>query len=283
MYDKDRLLANGDRWEPVLAKRLELDAPYTMIASLAFYLFAAVLVASRRHGRHLAQPGAFGAVPDPRLLQRGRAVPDRRRRVPGDDPGHRLRRRRRGAVPLRGDDAGHRLRRSCARASSATPPSAPSSAASCSSNCSWCSAPGPSRPMPATSASRPPPGGVSNTEALGRHPLHGLHLPVPGRRPDPAGRHDRRHRADLARQAGGTKRQVIATQLRAGRASLQMTQPSGAGHRRDGILRPLPPPVKPKPPKQVEPRGAPLMLAVGLAHYLTVGAILFVLGSSASS
>jgi len=28
MYDKDRLLANGDRWEPVLAKRLELDAPY---------------------------------------------------------------------------------------------------------------------------------------------------------------------------------------------------------------------------------------------------------------
>jgi NADH-quinone oxidoreductase subunit I len=28
LYDKDRLLANGDRWEPELAKRLELDAPY---------------------------------------------------------------------------------------------------------------------------------------------------------------------------------------------------------------------------------------------------------------
>jgi NADH-quinone oxidoreductase subunit I len=28
MYDKDRLLANGDRWESQLAKRLELDAPY---------------------------------------------------------------------------------------------------------------------------------------------------------------------------------------------------------------------------------------------------------------
>jgi NADH-quinone oxidoreductase subunit I len=28
MYDKNRLLANGDRWEPELAKRLELDAPY---------------------------------------------------------------------------------------------------------------------------------------------------------------------------------------------------------------------------------------------------------------
>jgi NADH-quinone oxidoreductase subunit I len=28
MYDKDRLLANGDRWETEIAKRLELDAPY---------------------------------------------------------------------------------------------------------------------------------------------------------------------------------------------------------------------------------------------------------------
>ena len=28
LYDKAKLLANGDRWEPDLAKRLELDAPY---------------------------------------------------------------------------------------------------------------------------------------------------------------------------------------------------------------------------------------------------------------
>ncbi len=28
MYDKDRLLANGDRWETELARRLEMDAPY---------------------------------------------------------------------------------------------------------------------------------------------------------------------------------------------------------------------------------------------------------------
>ncbi|SOD93749.1 NADH-quinone oxidoreductase subunit NuoI [Caenispirillum bisanense] len=28
LYDKERLLANGDRWEPELAKRIELDAPY---------------------------------------------------------------------------------------------------------------------------------------------------------------------------------------------------------------------------------------------------------------
>ncbi len=28
MYNKERLLANGDRWESEIAKRLELDAPY---------------------------------------------------------------------------------------------------------------------------------------------------------------------------------------------------------------------------------------------------------------
>jgi NADH-quinone oxidoreductase subunit I len=28
IYDKAKLLDNGDRWEPELAKRLELDAPY---------------------------------------------------------------------------------------------------------------------------------------------------------------------------------------------------------------------------------------------------------------
>jgi NADH-quinone oxidoreductase subunit I len=27
-YNKEKLLANGDRWEPILARRLELDAPY---------------------------------------------------------------------------------------------------------------------------------------------------------------------------------------------------------------------------------------------------------------
>src|ERR1700751_2758632 len=28
MYDKQKLLSNGDRWEPEIAHRLELDAPY---------------------------------------------------------------------------------------------------------------------------------------------------------------------------------------------------------------------------------------------------------------
>jgi len=28
LYNKDKLLSNGDRWEKELAKRLELNAPY---------------------------------------------------------------------------------------------------------------------------------------------------------------------------------------------------------------------------------------------------------------
>ncbi|MBT3239209.1 MAG: 4Fe-4S binding protein, partial [Rhodospirillaceae bacterium] len=28
LYNKDKLLANGDRWETELAERLRLDAPY---------------------------------------------------------------------------------------------------------------------------------------------------------------------------------------------------------------------------------------------------------------
>jgi len=27
-YDKDKLLANGDRWEAEIARNLEMDAPY---------------------------------------------------------------------------------------------------------------------------------------------------------------------------------------------------------------------------------------------------------------
>jgi NADH-quinone oxidoreductase subunit I len=27
-YNKQKLLDNGDRWEPILASRLEIDAPY---------------------------------------------------------------------------------------------------------------------------------------------------------------------------------------------------------------------------------------------------------------
>ena len=48
----------------------------------------------------------------------------------------------------------------------------------------------------------PPIDQVTNTEAIGRGALHRLHLPVPGRRPDPADCHDRRDRPDLASARG---------------------------------------------------------------------------------
>src|SRR6202000_464583 len=50
MYDKAKLLANGDRWEPELAKRLELEAPdrtgQAMSANLFVDLFSAILLGS---------------------------------------------------------------------------------------------------------------------------------------------------------------------------------------------------------------------------------------------
>src|SRR6267142_2612815 len=62
----------------------------------------------RLDGRLGAQPGAFGAVPDPCLLQRGRPVRADGGRVSGDDPADCLCRRGRRLVPVRRDDARHR-------------------------------------------------------------------------------------------------------------------------------------------------------------------------------
>ena len=130
MYDKDKLLANGDRWEAEIAANLALRRAVSLsrargrqiddLQALAFYVFAAITVAVGRHGRSVAQSRPFGAVPDPGLLQRRGAVPADRRRVPRDDPGHRLCRRSRGAVPVRRHDARHQFHASCARASCAT-------------------------------------------------------------------------------------------------------------------------------------------------------------------
>jgi hypothetical protein len=81
---------------------------------IAFYLFAAILL----RGRGLsscAQPGAFGAVADRRLLQRGGADGAGGRGIHRDAAGHRLCRRGRGAVPVRRDDARHRFRRTARR------------------------------------------------------------------------------------------------------------------------------------------------------------------------
>ena len=51
LYDKAKLLANGDKWERAIAANLAADAPYRygrahMIQLTAFYLFATIVIAS---------------------------------------------------------------------------------------------------------------------------------------------------------------------------------------------------------------------------------------------
>ena len=130
LYDKAKLLANGDKWEQAIAANLAADAPYRvsapqqgppiLIAILAFYLFATLTIASAiavifaRNPVHsvlwliLAFFNAAGLM----LLAR--------RRVHRDAAGDRLRRRGRGAVPVRRHDARHRLRAAAFAASRAT-------------------------------------------------------------------------------------------------------------------------------------------------------------------
>ncbi len=78
-YDKAKLLANGDRWEREIAQNISIDVRRTgrrsmILHNLFFYLFSAITIALGADGDLLAQPRPFGAVPDPRLLQRGRPV-----------------------------------------------------------------------------------------------------------------------------------------------------------------------------------------------------------------
>ena len=85
----------------------------------------------------------------------------------------------------------------------------------------------------------------------GRPVLYRLLLPVPGRRPDPPGRDHRRDHADAAPQAGGAPPE----------------------HRRAG-----PPPARGGGGAAQGPARERHLMAVPLAHYLTVAAILFTLG-----
>jgi hypothetical protein len=71
----------------------------------------------RRADDPVAQSGAFGALADPGVLQRGGPDGPVGRGVHRDAAHHRLCRRGRGAVPVRGHDARHRLSPSCVRAS----------------------------------------------------------------------------------------------------------------------------------------------------------------------
>ena len=96
---------------------------------------------------------------------------------------------------------------------------------------------------------------MTNTEALGQRALHPVFLLLPGRRPDPAGRHDRRHRADPARAA---RRQAPG--------HLDADRPH-AGDGRRGAQGSVP-----------RKASEETRMVIGLSHYLTVAAILFTLG-----
>src|ERR1700739_489125 len=61
LYDKERLLANGDRWEAEIAKNLTLEAPYRGACWSCFKL--------RTHAPHPPHPRA---PPSPRLQGEGR-------------------------------------------------------------------------------------------------------------------------------------------------------------------------------------------------------------------
>src|SRR4026208_1949196 len=74
-YDKEKLLANGDRWEREIAKNIALDAPSRGEQprddpARAFLLsLRRRLRGERLHGDRGQEPGAFGALSDPRLRQ----------------------------------------------------------------------------------------------------------------------------------------------------------------------------------------------------------------------
>ena len=119
---------------------------------------------------------------------------------------------------------------------------------------------------------------LHNTAAARPPALHRLHLPVPGRRAGAAGGDDRRHRADAARPCRCRDGRTSAARSPGmpGDTLELLDVPSRAGIATLGILRPRPP--EPKPAKEhARRRRAPLM-AVGLFHYLIVAALLLVIG-----
>ena len=156
------------------------------------------------HGHRRAQSGAFGPLPDPHLRQRRRPVRADGRRVPGDDPGGRLCRRRRRPVPVRRHDARRRLRRAA--------PGRPQ--LSSGRRLVGLVVPGRAAARPRRLGDRPrecrhghhraDPGGDGRSatpQALGCAALHPLCLFLPGGRRRAPGGHDRRHRAHAAPQA----------------------------------------------------------------------------------
>ena len=174
-----------------------------LLQALAFYVFAFVRHGVGRHGRGVAQSRLLGAVPDPGLLQRRRAVRADRRRVHRHDPDHRLCRRRGRAVPVRRHDARHQPGRAARRL--------PRIPAGRRHDRRRAAGRDPARPGRARRRLDRPWPALGKAGAAGdgdrQHPrhrpraLHPVLLPLPGRGPGAAGRHDRRHRADPAHPA----------------------------------------------------------------------------------
>src|SRR6266436_4424722 len=207
----------------------------------------------RGDGRLVSQPGALGAVPDRRFFQRSWPVRADRRRVPGHDPRHCLCRRSRGFISLRRDDARHRL---CAIPQRLRPLLADRRPGRV-------HPPGRARARHRQLGRRPRRaegrGGVSCGRGCPdqytgprRHPLHPLPFRVSGCRADPARRDGRGDRTDLAPPCGCAAAVDRGATCPHARPNCRSSQGS---HRRRRSL-----------------------MAIGLAHYLTVAAILFTLG-----
>ena len=187
-----------------------------IVSALFFYLFAGVCIASALHGDRGEESRALGAVPDPRLRQRGRPVRADGRRVPRDDPDRGLCRRGRGAVPVRGDDARRRFRRAAPGL-----PAIPADRRAGRHRVPGRAAAG-GRRLDDRAGDRRRRSPRRSRRLLGdqhrgarARALHPLRLLLPGRRPDPAGRHDRRHRADAAAQAERQAPEHLASRSRA--------------------------------------------------------------------
>src|SRR3954471_21291299 len=204
------------------------------------------------HGHRVEEPRAFGAVPDPRLRQRGGIVRAARRRVPRDDPDRGLCRRWRGAVPVRRHDA----RRGFCRAAPGLPELSAGRRAGRRRGADGAVARGRRLgdwPRCAEGDHRADPADRCGDQHRGARsrPLHSLCLLLPNLGRDPAGRHGWRDRADAApqgaRQAAGHGRAGSAHQ-------------GGGDGGREGPVR----------------AGAHMTITLG--HYLAVAAILFTLG-----
>ena len=177
------------------------------------YLFLSLLRRDDRlggDGDRRAQSRALGAVPDPRLRQRRRAVRAPQCRVPGDDPDRRLCRRGRGALPVRGDDARRRLRRA--------PPGLPQLPAGRRADRHRAPRRAAHRPrrlgFRAGRHGRAAGAGPRRVQHRGARPdpLHALRLLLPGGGHGAARRHGRRDRAH-APPSRNVKRQSVAAQV----------------------------------------------------------------------